>query len=192
MRGGVADELTYFSAAKHAKLQPYRKRVDLDRWFPRSKQFSAIFRSPCGGFGQSYCYHASSSLDIQEVQEEKRWKFPTYSIEQRACEIRQESRRPESCFSIGGIFLAGEKEHLAMGDPTIGLDDCWFVPMVRRVMGLLWYQLSWFECEPTAHLCQAFKHLQCTVTMKPKGTGWRSLHTCQCQSGISMTCSTGG
>ena len=74
------------------------------------------------------------------------------------------------------------------------------LPLVLMIVGLFrWCAGLWgysgthllFNCYSTAYVCQATRLLRCTVTMKPRGIGWRSLHSCPYQSGTSTIYSTG-
>ena len=74
------------------------------------------------------------------------------------------------------------------------------LPLVLMIVGLFrWCAGLWgysgthprFSRCSTAYLYQASKLHRCTVTMKPRGIGWRLLRNCPYQSGTSTICSTG-
>ena len=74
------------------------------------------------------------------------------------------------------------------------------LPLVLMIVGLFrWCAGLWgysgthppFTCCSTADVHQASRLLRCTVTMKPRGIGWRSLHNCPYQNGIFTIYNTG-
>ena len=74
------------------------------------------------------------------------------------------------------------------------------LPLVLMIVGLFrWCAGLWgysgthllFTCCSAAYIYQASRLLRCTVTMKPRGIGWRSLHNCPYQNGTSTIYSTG-